>query len=288
MTALPHDFTRPGRLEPSWQHRLTGWFRVAFSLANKAWAKQLPFAVEASLLDLDVCYPHQGPAAVPEATCGYRVMVAQDRLATFLALPRSLLLQIIAALLGDKEPAERDREFTPIEESLAEYFLAEFWLPFFREAWPGAEVPTWQLQPREANPRCTRAFASAEPLIQMNWQMRGPWGDTNAIWFFHRKALGELLGETAACMQDTVAQPIIAARREAIVINLPVLVEIALGSAELKLSELSRLQVGDVLLLDQRHDEEIILQAGGENLFRGKAGRVGSWKAFQVEGIDET
>ena len=60
-------------------------------------------------------------------------------------------------------------------------------------------------------------------------------------------------------------------------------VEVVLGSAELRLSELSSLQVGDVVLLDQRATDGVLARAGGHELFRGQAGRVGSWKAFQID-----
>lgn len=288
MKVHPHDFTKPRRLDSSWHQRLSGWFRIALALANKSWVKRLPFLVEASLVDVDVCYAHQGPAQIPEGTCGYRVMIAGDRVPTFLTLPRPLLLRLVEALLGDKEPIESQREFTPIEENLAEYFLTEFWLPFLRETWPGAEIPTWQLQPREANPQCTRLFAPAESLIQMTWQMRAPWGENTGVWYLHRKALCDLLGGPSEPSTPDLPPNALAARREAIVASLPMLLEIVLGSTDLKLTQLSHLKVGDVLLLDRRVDEKISAQSGGREVFQGKAGRVGNRKAFQIEGFEKS
>ena len=68
---------------------------------------------------------------------------------------------------------------------------------------------------------------------------------------------------------------------------MPVVLELVLGTAELKLSQLSGLQVGDVVLLDQRDQGGIIARAGGLDLFRGRAGRTGSWKAFQIQSVVE-
>jgi flagellar motor switch protein FliM len=288
MNPIPHDFRKPRRLDSSWHQRLSSWFRIAVALLNKTWAKQLPFAADASFEEVDVCFAHQGPAALPEGTCGYRVMIGDDRLPTFLTLPRPLLLRLVESLLGEKEPAENARDFTPIEENLAEYFLIEHWLPSFRETWPAAEVPAVRLHPREANPQCSRLFAPTESLIQITFQLRAGGGEGLGAWYFHRRALIELVGGPIEAAPPEIAPNVLAARREAVVTSLPIHLQIVLGSTDLSLTQLARLKVGDVLLLDRRADERIIAQAGGRELFQGKAGRHGSRKAFQIEGFEKT
>ena len=139
------------------------------------------------------------------------------------------------------------------------------------------------LDGRETNLACSRLYADAEVLLAMNWQMRGAWGETAGVWFFPKKRLIDLLGNQGASGPESIPEGQVAARREAILQQLPVSVEVVLGSAELKLSELSSLQIGDVVLLDQRTTEGVVARVGGQNLFRGLAGRLGSWKAFQVE-----
>ena len=66
---------------------------------------------------------------------------------------------------------------------------------------------------------------------------------------------------------------------------LPVAVEVVVGTTELKLSELSKLQVVDVVLLDQRAHESITARTESRTLFRGKPGRQGSSKALQIETV---
>src|SRR5205823_481335 len=129
----------------------------------------------------------------------------------------------------------------------------------------------------------SRLYGDIEVLIAMNWQMRGAWGETSGVWLFPKKRLIDLVGNQAAMGPESVPEGQVAARREALIQQFPLNIEVVLGSAELKLSELSSLQVGDVVLLDQRMSEGVVARAGGQNLFRGQAGRLGSWKAFQVE-----
>src|SRR2546430_1497218 len=126
MSAMTYDFTKPVRLTAEWQQRLTGWFQSACTLANRAWAKQLPAGLELSLGPLDACYAQQSLSRLPATVIGYRVVIGSGQLPTLLVLPRVLLLQLVALILGDAAAPE-DREPTLVEDNLAEYFLAHYW-----------------------------------------------------------------------------------------------------------------------------------------------------------------
>src|ERR1044071_72068 len=135
MNALVHDFTKPTRLPADGHQGLTTWFRTAFTLANKAWVKELPVPLEACLYDVDVYFAHQALSRLPEGFFAYRVLLAAERLPTYFAMPRSLMLGLVGALVGEKSEVA-DRELTPVEENLMEYFLTRHWLEFFRTTWP--------------------------------------------------------------------------------------------------------------------------------------------------------
>jgi flagellar motor switch protein FliM len=285
MNAIPYDFRKPARMPVEWHQRLGAWFQSAAVQANRDWSKQLATPLEVSVSALDTDYAREGLARLPANTLAYRVMIAGGQVPTFLVLPRLLIFQIIAVLLGDDAAACSDRELTLVEDNLADYFLVNLWLPYFRESWPGAQLVSWELGERETNPQASRFYKPAEVLLTLPWQLKGPWGTTEGLWFFPKKGLLAALADAAAPPPAPPDEKIIAARRQALVGNLPVLVEFELGTIELKLSQLSRLQVGDVVLLDQRGDEGVCAGAGNQKLFRGRVGRVGSWKAFRIEAL---
>jgi flagellar motor switch protein FliM len=287
MSATPYDFRKPVRLAPEWQNRLTGWQQSAAVQANRTWAKQLPTPLEVALASLDVAYAKEGLAQLSPSDIGYRVMIAGGKLPSLLVLPRTLLLHIISAMLGDNNASPSDRELTLVEENLADYFLVHLWLPFFREAWPSAQLVSWELQERDANPQCSRLFDGAEVLVAASWKMRGPWGEADFWWFFQKKGILHTLAGTSQAAPAPLDDKTAAARKEALVGILPMLVQVVLGTTELKLSQLSQLQVGDVILLDQRNEEGIVASSGGQPLFRGRAGRIGSWKAFRIDSVSE-
>ena len=136
MNVSPYDFTKPIRLPADWINRLSGWFATACTQANRSWAKQLPVPIEVSAGPLDTAYAQAGLAKLPSTVVAYRVLIAGGQLPTLLVLPRLLLLQIIGVMLGEKSAVTEDRELSVVEENLADYFLVQLWLPFFRESWP--------------------------------------------------------------------------------------------------------------------------------------------------------
>jgi flagellar motor switch protein FliM len=287
MNVTLHDFTKPTRLPTDWRHRLTAWCKVALGLASKAWAKELPLPLEAGVDRLDVDYANAALGQLPEGHVGYRVQIAGDRLASMLVLPRTLVVHLVRALLGDKDVnIDPARDLSPIDENLANYFFVEHWLKYFREAWPALPV-TWTLESKDANPQCSRCFAPTDTLVTLHWHMTGAWGTTAGQWFFARRGLLEVLGGTDATQPLAIPETQVAARRQAIVASLPVTLEVVLGAAEIKLSQLSHLQVGDVIVLDRSREEGATARAGGVELFRGQVGRQGSWKAFQIDSAVE-
>jgi flagellar motor switch protein FliM len=288
MSAERYDFTKPRRLTPQWHKQLCGWVELSFALANKAWTKQLPFAVEASLVGLEVCYAQPALAALPEKTAAYRILLADRRVTSFFALPRETVLKLIGTMIGDAETAIADRDLTLIDENLAEYFLIEYVLPHFRETWPGAEVVSWELLSRELNPQCSRVYSANEVLIAVNFQLRGSWGESKGVWLFPKTGLVEIITGRKEAPAPVIPEPVLMARRQALMETMPLALEVVIGSAEMKLAELSHLQVGDVLLLDNGPDDALIARAGVRDLFRGKAGRQGTAKAFQIESINES
>jgi flagellar motor switch protein FliM len=281
------------RLPPEWHKVLHGWFQTAAALANRGWAKQLPAALEVSTGALEDC--HAGPtlAELPPATIGQRIMIAEGRVPTMLVLPRPLLLNLVGILLGENR-AQDDRELTTVEEELADFFLVNHWLPYFRESWPGPTVQSgvqggmaWQLLQREAEPNYSRLFAAGEVLVKLPWKIHGPFGDGRGQWLFPRQALVQALKKDQPTTTQADDEKTAATRKTQLVRSLPLSIECVLGTAKLRLSELSRLQVGDVLLLDQRAGEPLAASVGGRPLFRGQMGRNGSWKAIRIESFIE-
>ena len=65
--------------------------------------------------------------------------------------------------------------------------------------------------------------------------------------------------------------------------ELPLEVTVVLGTVDLRLSQLSNLKVGDVIVLGQRVSETMTASMAGEKKMRGWPGRIGSFQAIQID-----
>jgi len=283
MTIRAYNFAKPPRLVGDWNQRLTGWFSAALHLAAKGWPRDLPFALEAHTLELDTFRCADALARLPDGQAGYRIVIAGNRLPTLLVLPRPLLLALVGGLLGETgEQLPEDRELTPVEQSLAEYFLQNLWVPFFKETWPSAVQVIWEWPQPEPNPQCSRVVPSDASVVVFTCVLRGPFGEQTCSWLFPKKGLAELLG---AAEPDAPPADAATARVETLVRNLPLDFVVVLSRVEISLAQLAELQVGDVILLHQRVGEPLAAQVGDETKFLGWAGRSGSSTAFRIESV---
>lgn len=286
MNVKVHDFRKPAPLPLAWRERLQKWSRTAVAQANKAWAKQLPIALEVKAGDWEGTYAAQALAAIKDPCIAYRVTIAAGRVSTLLVLPRDLMFSLVATLLGESDHGSSGRDLTIVEEGIADYFLTEYWLSAFREAWPGGAASSWVLDGRESPGGRNRCFAAGEGIQIFRWEIGGPWGDAGGVWLFPEKALLAALDGKDPASPAAAAPGPTAARRASLVQALPVTMQVILGSTEVKLSQLRSLQVGDVLLLDP--NGQAVARVGSQELYRGRVGRRGSTKAFQIKSLPES
>jgi flagellar motor switch protein FliM len=283
MTITLHNFAKPARLAGDWKQRLSSWFQAAFMLAGKAWSREIAGALEAHVVDIETVRAADVLAEFGDRSAGYRILVAGNRLPTLLLLPRPLLLTVIDGLLGATvDTLVADRELTAVEQSVAEYFLQTLWLTAFKDSWPCAAQVIWQFPRAEPNPGCSRLFAPDELVAAFRCELRGPFGVQECVWLFQKKGLAEVMGWGDG--DPILAEPH-GSRIEMLVHQLPLDVVVVLGDVEVCISQLSQLQVGDVILLNQRTNEPLTALVGDEPKFRGWAGRAGFSTAFRIDSL---
>jgi flagellar motor switch protein FliM len=287
MTIAPYDFCKPGRLASDRESRFAGWLRLATALATRKWAKSLPFQAEWTVHGFDTFRPTDSLARLSETAVAYRLGLAGGQVTTLLAMPRPLVLAVAAGFVGDAGKAlPADRELTLVEESLFEFFVNNHLLPPLKETWPGSEPACPELLQAEPNPRWSRLFGADAPLVVCTFLLSGPFGVEEWHWLLPREGLLVLLDRPDQATPEAEAEAAaVKPRLEARVNDLPIAITVCLGSVEVRLSQLSRLRVGDVVVLDQRVSEPLTAAMGEEDKYRGWPGRVGSSQAFKIESL---
>ncbi len=284
----PYNFARPGRLPQELEQRLRTWLQTALALAARDWGKRLPFALTLHVREFAALPIADAQQMIPENAFGGRL--SEPRLGvSLLALPRPLLLALIAGLVGDAGSAPPpDRDLTPVEEALWEYFVRTLWFPVLQQTWPSSEALTPTLEHKETHPRYARVFPPGESVVVCVFGFEGPFGEHEGYWLLSQRALVAQLAPTAPG-PTTVPVPARPVREclEGLVRDLTVEVSVSLGGVELPLAQVSQLHVGDVVVLDQRCGEPLAAWVDGKKKFFGWPGRVGSRQALMIQALLE-
>ena len=70
---------------------------------------------------------------------------------------------------------------------------------------------------------------------------------------------------------------------EKLVLCAPAELQVRLGKANVRLSRLADLKQGDIIVLDQRIEDPLVAELGGQPMFRGWGCRVGKQQVFQID-----
>lgn len=198
---------------------------------------------------------------------------------TVVILPRPLLLALVLNSLGDKlTEVPADRELTAIERTLADVIcqqIAEVICEVRHSGWD--QAPT--ISPCNYLPQIVRLFPGNPDLISLNFELTGTFGPQPLSWFWLEADADRLFGATD---QGPKASRDEQAHMEQIVRQLPVELVIQLGAATLNLAELSNLEVGDVIVLNQRVQEPLQGVVADQPLLQAWPGRLGNKQAIQI------
>lgn len=261
--------------------RLTVWLTEACRRTVAAWARLLPFPATWTLGK--VVHATAGPTLneLPDGTVGFRLTPTGDPAAAFLfAVPRPLLLALLAGLMAETAPAlPPDRDLSPAELALCEFAVRELFLAPLSAGWPlpgglsltaeGPAIPgvVWRQPP-------------TAPVLVAPLTLTAGFGEVATPLVFPRAVTFDRL----TAIPPPPTPPAVGDRKhiESLVLEMGVDLSVVLGTADLTLREMAKLKPGDLLLLRQKVTEPLAAEVSGTPKFRVWPGAVGSRAAVQV------
>jgi flagellar motor switch protein FliM len=205
-------------------------------------------------------------------------------------LSPSMVFPIVDRVLGGRGQAlGSSRELTEIEDRIV-YRIVLMILDSWKRAWEHLVELKMGVVNQESDPLIVQIVAGSEMVVLVGYEVY----------------IGETVGSMNICVPLLVVNPILdqissqahfqrqlapelmqeyRRRIERIVRRASVPVEPVLGSARLQLSDLLRLQRGDVITLDTMHAEAIPVRVGGVPRFMAKPGRRGEQSSVQLVSI---
>jgi flagellar motor switch protein FliM len=283
MTATPYNFQKPGPLARAEEQQFVGWLQQGCALATRIWQKQTPGCLRVEYRDCDAARAADALQAVSDGALGWRVLL-HDELPTVMIWPRSLILAVVGALLDDPSPASAtDRDLTVVEESLFEFFLKDLLLPRFLETWTGRIGLKPVLGAKEPHPRWLRLYELDESLMASTLSLQGTFAAQEWRWLMPKTGLLASLHPDGAVADETAA---VQRRLQNLVREMPIAVTVKLGSVELPLAQLAQLQIGDVIVLDQRINQPLKATVGDRDKILGWPGKQGNRQALQIDHLE--
>lgn len=281
----PFDFRTPGNLADQVEEQLATWQRTLCETVAERWEQHLSQPVDWSA---DARRASRAAQTIPQlspASLGLRLALrSRDEISLFV-FPRQMLLSLVQNTLGDvSAEMPEDRELTSLELSLVELLMQEL-VVATGDAMPGAEPLPCDFQGWEPRPHRTRLFKGSDSLVVSSFTVTNGEQKHDCTWLVRQTFLkgmfedgSELPAEDAADRQKML---------EVVAEEIPFDVVVRLGKATLKFSDLASLQPGDVILLDQPIRDQLEVVVSDRVRFKGRAGRSGSRRAFQIESVKD-
>jgi len=279
----PYNFRRPDRISKNQirsLHFIHDRFARNLSSSISAYLRTI---VEVSLDEIAQINYSEFLNSISDPTCYAAIsMKPLDGLGA-LELGPGLVFSIIDRLLGGVgRPMTSSRPMTEIERKIIQGVL-KLIVDNLCESWRPVYAIEFSVASMETNPHMVQITAPNEMIVHFQFQVR--FRELNAKMHL---AIPTILFDPIIHIFDHEEYSTRKIMRDGTLVNLVrgIPVNLAIGTAETSfpMQSLMSLQVGDTLVLDQRHDTPVIMKIAGKSKLYAKARMESTYKAFVISG----
>jgi flagellar motor switch protein FliM len=191
---------------------------------------------------------------------------------------------------GPGKPLEKTRSLTAIEQSLLDNIVHRF-LEQLASGWKELIEFHPVVDSREMDPQFVQVIPSSEMVLVATFSLTAP-GEIDpgelcfCIPFISMEGmLGQLGNQFRFATMRRDQTPSQRHHLDRVVKHTALPIRTTLGTTTLTVGEIMDMQTGDVLVLDQRTDSQLIGAIAGIERMLGRPGRIGKRAAFQVDRI---
>jgi flagellar motor switch protein FliM len=282
-----YDFRRPERVS---KEQLKGLQSLFDAFAREVSIMMPPFlrtVVRLDLTSLDQLTYDEFILSVSRPTSLSIINMAPLEGTAVLEMSPSMVFPIVDRVLGGKGMTlSEPRELTEIEARIVQRIVMML-LDCLKRSWEQLIEFELEVLQQESDPLIVQIVAGSEMVILVGYEIH----------------VGETTGTMNMCIPLVVLNPVLdqisqqahytrrvaAEVQQAVrgiiehaVLRASVPFDAVLGQAKLNLSDVARLQVGDVVQLNSSPAEPIAVEVGGVPAFRARPGRSGEQSAVQI------
>ncbi len=285
-----YDFRRPERVS---KEQLKGLQSLFEAFARELGILMPPFlrtVVRVDLTSIDQLTYDEFILSVARPTSMSIIDMTPLEGRSIIELNPAMVFPIVDRVLGGKGASlSTPRELTQIEDRIV-YRIVLMVLDSWKRAWEHLVEFQMGVSNQESDPLIVQIVAGSEMVILVGYEIY----------------IGEAVGSMNICVPLMVLNPVLDqissqvhfqrhVTEEALrntraqivqtVGRVSVTVEPILGETRLQLSDIARLQVGDVVPLDANHEDPVQVLVGGIPRFLAKPGRRGEQSSVQVMSV---
>ena len=279
--AQPVDFHKPQRMASSARQAGADWYVRSIMRIQENCKQHLAEGPQLTSVNSDVVLARDAFQEVADPGWGSVVHVGPHSFPSLLAFPLvqvQMLVNAVIGATGEERPAERP--LTAVEVELARLILGDL-ARGFADGWPGESQLAVELGAVENRPCRSRMFSPQTPVYVSTFRLSQSLGEFDFQWIQPEEALARLVERNSSGWD---ARPPATSRAvlDHLARKMPVEIVVELGHVPVTMPQLSRLSVGDVLVLGQSIHDPLTARVGDETKFRGWAGRSGIRRGFQI------
>ena len=188
------------------------------------------------------------------------------------------LHKVANLMIGCPDLETPERELTATELALGQLFIDTI-ISSLRQAWPSQEEIEIELKNLDLTPKRSRLFEPATTMMVMKIAFQVGENNADIYWLAPRDKFAALFDVADSDgslpgveVEDAVQQ-------------IPVELVVILGQTRLPMNQLSELQAGDLLKLDQRIDETLLAKIDGKPRYECWPGKIGSQQGLEIATI---
>jgi len=285
-----YDFRRPDRVSKDQMRVLQNLHEGFARVLSTTLTSYLRTLVEVELVSVDQLTYSEFVMSVTNPSCIYVFQMEPLSGSAIFEINPSLVFFMIDRLFGGPGKAmQYNRELTDIERSVMNKIVERLLLDL-KEAWEYLGIFHPKIESYENNPQFVQIAPASETVILISFELRSR--HTSGLmsmclpYMFLEPVMTNLTAEN--WISSSKANPVESRKVvEREMGGTPMEVKAVVGKVVMKLSQMLRLQEGDVLVLEKPADTDLVLKVGGKPTFLCRQGQVRNHKCVQITGVIE-
>lgn len=288
---VEYDFVRPNKLSGEQLRSLQRMHESIAQSITMVLSTYLRLNLEVNIISLGELTFEVFRNSLPNPTVINVLSMAPMHERGLATMDIKLAFSLIDRMLGGPgKPLDKTRALTAIEQSLLDNVIRRF-LEQLATGWRELVSFDPVVESREMDPQFVQVIPSSEMVLVATFSLTAP-GEIEpgelcfCIPFISLEGMMSQLGNQFrfAAMRRTQT-PAQRKHLDHVVKHSTLPVKTVLGTSTLTVGEVMDMQVGDVLVLDQRTETRLTGSIAGTERLIGRAGRIGKHAAFLVDKV---